>query len=77
MRILAYREVGVQRHLLADGGQVVEGGHRRIDLVTDAVDVDQQLRRLLVEDAAAQQADHSITSRCRTCRSCMRRRVSR
>jgi hypothetical protein len=38
--ILAHREVGEQRDLLADGGQVVEGGHRGVDLVTDPVDVD-------------------------------------
>jgi len=47
LRVLAHHEMGQQRHALAERRQVVERAHRHVDLVADAADVDQQLRRVL------------------------------
>ena len=45
--VLAYREVGQQHHRGAGLGQVVDRTHRRIDLVTNAMYVDEKLGRVL------------------------------
>ena len=52
MRILAHQQMGVQRDLRAGRGQLVEGAHRHVDLVADALHVDQHLRRMLLENGA-------------------------
>ena len=84
--VFLLRVMGEQRHFATEFGQVVEGAHRRFEFVADAVDVDDQPRRLLVDQDALQSADHCASShsacyrrlkhatltpvRCRTSRSC-------
>ena len=47
LRVLAHDEMRQQRQRLADRGQAVEGAHRHVELVADAVHVQQHLRRRL------------------------------
>src|SRR5581483_6365438 len=61
LRVLAHHQVGVQHHGLAHRRQAEEGRHRRFDLVADAMYVEQQQRRLLVQQGAAETADHDFT----------------
>jgi hypothetical protein len=58
MGVLADRQVGEQADLLAERGQVVEGAHRHVDFVADAVHVHQHLRRLFGGENAADTSDH-------------------
>ena len=64
--VLLLRVVRVQRYLAADVGQVVESAHRRLELVADAVHVDDQPRRLLVDERALESSDHAfiIAEKC-------------
>src|SRR5437899_4921047 len=63
MRILAHDEMREQRDALAGRGQVVERSHRHVDLVRDALHVEQKLRRILLEKYSGQAADHGTGSR--------------
>ena len=58
VRVLAHDEVREQRHALAGRRQVVERAHRHVDLVGDALHVEQELRRILLEQGAGEAADH-------------------
>jgi hypothetical protein len=57
--VLLLRVMGEQRDLAADLGQVVEGAHRRFQLVAHAIDVDHQPRRLLVREDAPDSTNHA------------------
>ena len=59
LRVLAHHEMREQRHRHAQGGQVVEGAHRHVDLVADAVHVEHHRGRRLVDQRAAEPADHA------------------
>ena len=58
MRILAHDEMREQRDLVAHIGQVVERAHRHVDLVGDALDVEQNLRRILFDERAGEASYH-------------------
>ena len=58
VRVLADDEVREQHDALAGGGQVVERAHRHVHFVRDALDVEQELRRVFLEQDARQAADH-------------------
>ena len=58
MRVLANDEMGEKRDALAGGRQVVERAHRHVDFVSDALNVEQKLRRILLEQYAGEAADH-------------------
>ena len=58
VRVLADYQVGVKPHFRAHGRQRIERGHRRLELVADAADVDDQRRGVLLHQLAAQEADH-------------------
>src|SRR5690606_7938290 len=57
-RVIPLRVVREQRDLLAQHRQLVEGAHRRLQLVAHAVDVDHQPRRRLVREHSPQASDH-------------------
>src|SRR6185312_5144252 len=57
-RVFLDRVVREERDILAGLRQVVERRHRRLELVADAVDVDEQRRRLLGHELPAKAADH-------------------
>src|SRR5690242_11765 len=50
--------VSEQDHFLAGGGEIVDGRHRRLELVADAAHIDQQPWRLLRNEGATQATDH-------------------
>src|SRR6185312_15279485 len=56
--ILTYHQVCEEAHLLADGRQMEEGRHRRLELVAEAPGLHQQLRRSLRENAPPYRSDH-------------------
>ena len=58
LSVFAHDEMRQKCHFLANVRQVVEGGHRNINLITDAVDVDQNFRRIFFEKCAANASDH-------------------
>ena len=58
VRVLAHHQVREQAHLLADGGQMEEGRHRRFELIADPADIDGQLRRGFGGDPATERANH-------------------
>ena len=58
VRVLAHDEVRRELDLAADLRQPVEGRHGRLELVADAVDVDDERRRRLADQPAAQVTDH-------------------
>ncbi|MCY1241782.1 hypothetical protein D9M72_547030 [compost metagenome] len=58
MSILTHHQVGVQGHRLAHLGQAIQGGHRHFELIAQAVDIDNQVRRLLFSQRAAQTSNH-------------------
>jgi len=47
---------------LSDVGQVVERAHRYVDLVGDPLDVEQNLRRVLLQQRPGQAADHRVVA---------------
>src|SRR5215469_10129743 len=57
--------MGVERHFCAGVRQIVEGGHGGFHLVAHAMHVDEEVRRLLAQDQAAQEADHRRPPRAR------------
>ena len=62
MRVLAHDQVREQRKPVADVGQVVERAHRHVDLVGDALDVEQDLRRVLLQQGPGETADHRVVA---------------
>jgi hypothetical protein len=58
VRVLAHDEMREQRDAFAVLRQVVEGAHRDVDFVRDALHVEQQLRRILFEQDAGEASDH-------------------
>jgi hypothetical protein len=58
LRILAHDELREQAHAFAHGGQVVEGAHGHLHLVTHAVAVQQHLGGILLQQGAGQFAYH-------------------
>ena len=58
LTVLAHDEMRQQRHLLAVARQVVEGAHRHVDFVADAMYVDEHLGRVLFEQDSGQSSDH-------------------
>ena len=56
--IFAHDEMREQRDFLSDVRKVVEGGHRNVDFIADAVDVDQNFRRIFFKKRAANASDH-------------------
>src|SRR6185312_318381 len=56
--VLLHRVMDQQGHFGAGGGQVVDRGHRRLDLVADAGHLHQQRGRLAGNQGATQSADH-------------------
>ncbi|MNN51760.1 hypothetical protein D3C81_1664200 [compost metagenome] len=62
VRIFAYRQVRQQDDFFTEAGQVVEGAHRHIDFIPDAVAIDQQLRRIFFEQYSGKTTYHlSVT----------------
>ena len=59
MAVLAHREVGQQTRLFAIGRQVVEGAHRHVELVADAIHVEHDLRGIFLGQEASQSSNHS------------------
>jgi len=60
--VLAHDEVGVQADLRTGRRQAVEGAHRHVDFVADAVDVDEDLGRGFFQQGAGEAADHRKAS---------------
>jgi hypothetical protein len=58
MRVLADHRVDQQHGGLSETGQVVEGAHGHVDLVTHAADIDQHGGRRLLEQGSGEAADH-------------------
>ncbi|MNN22093.1 hypothetical protein D3C81_1354370 [compost metagenome] len=58
MCILADDQMRVQGHRLAQRRQAVEGGHRDLQLVSDAVHIENQVRRLFFRQGATQTSNH-------------------
>ena len=58
MRVLAHDEMSEEHDALARGGQVVERAHRHVDFVGDALHVEQDLRRVLLDEDSGEAADH-------------------
>ncbi|MNC33972.1 hypothetical protein D3C75_823840 [compost metagenome] len=58
MSILTHHQVGVQGHRLAHLGQAIQRGHWHFELVTQAIDINNQVRRLLFSQSAAQTSNH-------------------
>ena len=58
MRVFTDDKLGVKLHGFAQGGQVVESLHGYVGFVADAVDVDDDLRRVFLDEPAGQSADH-------------------
>src|SRR5260221_13888536 len=63
MGIFAHDEVGEQGDALAGRRQVVEGAHRHLDLVADSGRLDQDLRRVFLEEHAGEPPDHTSLPR--------------
>src|SRR5947207_121595 len=59
VRVLAHHEMREQAHGLAGRRQLVEGAHRHVELVGDAADVHQHLRRVLRREPPGQPADQT------------------
>src|SRR5690606_10392905 len=59
MHVLAHDEVGMERDLSTNGGQVVERAHRHVNLITDALHVDEHQRWKLFQQQAGYSADHT------------------
>src|SRR6267143_651408 len=57
VRVLAHHEMREQAHGLASRRQLVEGTHRHVELVGDAADVHQHLRRMLRGEPPGEPAD--------------------
>jgi len=57
-RVLAHVGVNAQRDLRARVAEPVEGGQRHGHVIPDAVDVDDDPVRLLVENASSEVRDH-------------------
>ncbi len=60
--IFADGQMGQQAGLLSGRRQVVEGAHRHIDFVADAVHVEQDLRRVFLGQRAGEASDHRFAS---------------
>src|SRR5574341_99743 len=58
VRILAHDQVGVERDFGAGRGQLVEGAHRHVELVSHALHVHHDLRRVLLDEPAVDAPDH-------------------
>ena len=58
VRVLPDDEMGKEHDALAGRGQVVERAHRHVDLVRDALHVEQQLRRVLLDEDSGEATDH-------------------
>src|SRR5690606_3695499 len=65
VRVLAHEQMGDQRQRLADLRKLVEGRHRRVDLVPDASDLDRQRRRSFRDQCPLQETDHRPTAAAR------------
>ena len=60
MRVFADDKLGVEMDGFANGGQVVESLHGNVGFITDAVDVDNDLRRIFLNQFACEPADHGV-----------------
>ena len=58
VRVFPHDEVSEKRDALTRRGQVIERAHRHVDFVCDALNVEQELRRILFEQNAGKTADH-------------------
>ncbi len=58
VRVLADDEMSEQHDARAGQRQVVEGAHRHVDLVADALHVEQDLRRVFLDEDSGEAADH-------------------
>jgi hypothetical protein len=58
MRVFADDEMSEERDALAGRGQVVERAHGHVDFVGDALNVEQNLRRVLLDEDSGETADH-------------------
>ena len=65
MRILAHHQMGQQARALAEGRQTIEGRHRCLDLVADAADLEQQVRRRFEASTPASEPIMRATARRR------------
>src|SRR5689334_6424221 len=59
VRVLAHDEMREEAHRLAVGRQRVERAHRYVELVGDAADIDQHLRRMLRREPPGEAADQT------------------
>jgi hypothetical protein len=60
MAVLAHDQVGMQGDFFAGGGQVVEGAHRHIDFVAEALHIHRDGRRILFDERSGDAADHGV-----------------
>ena len=63
MAILAHGMMGQQAQFFADAGQIVKSAHGDVDVVTDAVHIQQQLGRIFFQQNAGQTTDHGVSCR--------------
>src|SRR5438270_5468551 len=63
VRVLAHHKVREQDDVIADIRQVVERAHRHVDFVRNAFDVEQNLRRILLDQRPGKPAYHRILPR--------------
>src|SRR5262249_53497863 len=77
VRVFAHDEMGIQRDPLADCRQVVERAHRHVDLVAQALHVEHELRRILLDQYSGKTPDHGCGNAARCARtSCSDRKTS-
>ncbi|MDT4883941.1 hypothetical protein FQZ97_1200390 [compost metagenome] len=58
MGVLAHHQMGVQGHRLTYRRKAIKRGHGHFQLIAHAVDVENQVRRLLLSQVAAQASNH-------------------
>ena len=63
VRVLAHDQVREQRDFSAGRGQLVEGAHRHVELVADALHVHDDLGRVLFQELAVYPPDHGMRPR--------------
>ena len=59
LRVFTHDEMRIQRDILAGRRQLIEGAHGNVDFITDAMHIDQYLRRPPFEQPACNFSDHT------------------
>src|ERR1022692_1034146 len=63
VRVLAHDQMREQGDAVAHVGQVVERAHRHVDFVRDTLHIEQNLRRVLLDQRTGKTSDHRIRPR--------------